>query len=98
MPSRYINRNVVIKGMRLEPETITYMGYLTVSPSIDRQIAINNLVKELKITGIWWLLDRLWLHASQTQQAAIISLVNPSSTAITEVNSPTWVANQGYTG
>lgn len=98
MPSRDINRNAVVRGMHLEAETIAYMGYLTVAPSIPMQIAINNLVKLLKITGNWWLLDRMWLLANETQQAATISLVNPSSTAITEVNAPSWVAKQGYTG
>lgn len=98
MPGKHINKNVVVRGMHLEAETIAYMGYLTVAPSISMQISINNLVKELKLTGNWWQLDRLWLFATETQQAATISLVNPSATATTEVNSPTWTINQGYTG
>jgi len=43
-------------------------------------------------------LDRLWIHGLSNQIAARTSFVNPSSTAISEVNSPTWTAYQGYTG
>ena len=42
--------------------------------------------------------DRLWIHGLSNQIAARISFVNPTSTAITEVNSPTWTAYEGYTG
>ena len=83
---------------RLEQETIAYNSYLTTKLSTNRIWIVNDLVKSLKQTGIWSNLDRLWLFASESNQAARISLVNPSSTAITEVNAPAWVANQGYTG
>lgn len=42
--------------------------------------------------------DRLFIRGSQYQDNALISLPNPTSTATTEVNSPSWVQYQGYTG
>ena len=42
--------------------------------------------------------DRLWIHGLSNSIAARTSLANPTSTMITEVNSPTFTANQGYTG
>jgi hypothetical protein len=42
--------------------------------------------------------DRLWIHGLSNQVAARTSFVNPTSTPLTEVNSPTWTAYEGYTG
>jgi hypothetical protein len=42
--------------------------------------------------------DRLWIHGLSDSIAARTSFVNPSSTIITAVNSPTFTANQGYQG
>ena len=50
------------------------------------------------IDGNWQLLDRMWIMAADNQQNARVSIINPTSTQITEVNSPTWTKDQGYTG
>jgi hypothetical protein len=42
--------------------------------------------------------DRLWIHGLGNDVAARTSFVNPTSTIITAVNSPTFIANQGYQG
>lgn len=42
--------------------------------------------------------DRLWIHGLSNNIAARTSFVNPLSTLITEVNSPTFTPNLGYTG
>jgi len=98
MPNTIINRKVVFGGIKYDADALTYFSYLTTPPSSARKQIINNLVLTLKANSNWALLDRLWLLASESQQASTISLVNPSSTAITEVNSPTWTLDQGYTG
>lgn len=97
MPNPYINIRTS-GSSSLDGDARAYISYLTTTPSVARQNIINTLVKQLKGDGNWSLIDRLWLHASESKQAATISLVNPSSTACTEVNSPAWVADQGYTG
>jgi hypothetical protein len=81
-----------------DPDAVAYFELLTPQPSLLYKIAVNNLVKQLKTDGNWGKLDRFWIHATEEQQHATISLVNPSSTPISEVNSPTWTASQGYTG
>lgn len=96
MSNKIVNRRIVL-NRRLEQETVAYNGYLTTKLSTNRLWIVNSLVVSLKQSGNWALIDRLWLLASETQQAALISLVNPSSTALSEVNAPAWVANQGYT-
>lgn len=42
--------------------------------------------------------DRLWIHGLSNNIAALTSFVNPLSTIITAVNSPTFTPNFGYTG
>lgn len=43
-------------------------------------------------------MDRLWIHGLSDSIAARTSFVNPNSTMITAVNSPTFTANIGFTG
>ena len=43
-------------------------------------------------------MDRLWIHGLSNEIAAKTSFVNPTSTMITAVNSPTFTANIGFTG
>lgn len=56
------------------------------------------MISELKVAGIFSKLDRFWIFATEQQQHARVSLVNSSSTQISEVLSPVWVRNQGYDG
>jgi len=42
--------------------------------------------------------DRLWVHGLQNEIAAKTSIINPSSTIISNVNSTTFTAGQGFTG
>lgn len=86
------------KGSRYDPDAILYFNQLTGSLPVSFKNAVSTYVRALKAAGIWTQLDRLWLHATPNQQNARISIVNPTSTPITEVNAPTWTANLGYTG
>lgn len=65
--------------------------------SSARKDIVNTLVTTLKDDGNWTKLDRLWLFATEAQDQAVVSLVNPTATDALEVNSPAWVADQGYT-
>lgn len=42
--------------------------------------------------------DRLWIHGLANSVAARVSFVNPTSTLISLVNSPTFTASQGFNG
>lgn len=75
-----------------------YFDQLTGVVSDVYKTAVNTFVLTLKADGNWAELDRLWIHATENQQNARISLVNPTSTAITEVNTPIWTASKGYSG
>lgn len=57
---------------------------------------VSNLIRQLKVAGVWTLLDRLWLFAAEDAAQALTDLVARS--AATAVNSPTFTANRGYAG
>lgn len=80
------------------PQTYAYLNQCTTQPTAKWASALNNFINQLIIDGNWTLLDRLWIFATNVQQNARVSIVNPTSTAITEVSSPTWTMNVGYTG
>lgn len=99
MPNVNINRRVVFSGNRIGPYTSAFKtvvesrgGSLTASELIYLTTFENSLGADIIE------FDRLWIHGLSNSIAARNSFVNPSSTIITEVNSPTFTANQGYTG
>jgi hypothetical protein len=81
-----------------DPDALLYFAQLVPQPSNAFKDAINTYIVDLKAANIFQSLDRLWLFATEYQQNARVSLVNPGSTQIIEVNSPTWTALRGYTG
>src|SRR3990167_3364982 len=87
------------KKRLFDPDTVRYITQLASGrPNYIHQRRVDTLVEGLKQDGNWRLLDRLWIFAQPLQELSRVSLVNPTSTQITEVNAPTWTANQGYTG
>lgn len=93
-----IRRGAGGSGVGYDHDAALYFNELTGTIPTAYKTAVNNLVLTLKFNGIWPELDRLWIHAAPNQQNALVSVVNPTSTPITEVNGPTWAANLGYTG
>lgn len=96
-PNPRVNRHVT-KAPEIQYQTRTWINNLTLKPSRFYTQSVNTLVRRLKITDNWQKIERLWIHATEQQQHARVSLINPTSTAATEVNSPTWTQNRGYTG
>jgi hypothetical protein len=84
-------------GAGYDADALLYFAQLTGTIPTSFKQAINTFIVTLKADGNWAELDRFWLHATPNQQNARISIVNPSSTPITEVNSPTFTPYSGYT-
>ena len=80
------------------PETHAYLANCTTKPTAVWTVALNTLIQTLIINGVWANLDRMWIFATTAQQNARISIINPTSTLVTEGGTPTWTAKQGYTG
>lgn len=92
---RLNKRNIYI----FHPLSKAYFDFFTIMPSIKHRIIIDKFIsRPLVNTGISSTLDRFWLPATEVEQNGTISVLNPSSTALTLVNTPTWVQYQGWTG
>lgn len=81
----------------IETKTEIYLSQCT-TPSAKYIAALCNLSRQLTIDATWGYLDRFWIFATEIQADARVSFVNPRSTQITELNTPTWKADSGYFG
>src|SRR5690606_670175 len=79
-------------------EVLTYaasQGYTLPSP--EQQVAQNNLVLALKDSGVWVLLDILYVFATDgDSDYATLNWKDPTSHQCAKVNSPTFTANSGF--
>ncbi len=75
----------------------TTQGYT--APSAAQQTLQNTLVTDLKTAGVWSKLDAFYLFATDgDSDYATLNFVAPSSFQATKTNSPTFTANEGFTG
>lgn len=70
----------------------------TTPPTAARKTLINTCVLALKTAGVWSKLDVLYMFAAADSQAALINWKDPGTFDATAVNSPTFTADQGFTG
>lgn len=98
MPNSLINRRVVLNSNYVfTDQALSYFSFCTTQPSFLQKVIYDKyLFRPLISAGIFTLLDRLWVPACEIEQNGTISLVNPSATAITLVNTPTWTQYQGW--
>lgn len=89
---------IINKRRGIDPDAQAYFNSVSTPLSANRKLLINTLVTTLKNDGNWNKLDRLFIFANEAQDQGLVSLVNPTSTAATAVNSPTFTADQGFTG
>lgn len=75
----------------------TSQGYTL--PSSAQQALQNQLILDLKAADIWSDLDILYIFATDGNEAfARINWINPSTFYVTPSGSPTFTADQGYSG
>lgn len=84
-------------GTQYSSEASALFARITADPGTTRKNLINNLIVSLKTAGVWTKLDVLYLFAAADSQSALLNWVS-SSYNCTATNSPTFTANQGYTG
>ena len=82
----------------LEPETRLLLNSLLTEPSKSHTQLIDDTIYQLKQAGIWSKLDCLYLLAAPSTGVAAANWINPGQYNLTAVNSPTFTANQGYSG
>jgi len=75
----------------------TALGYT--APSAAQQTLQNTLVEDLKTAGVWDKLDLFYVFATDgDSDYATLNWKAPSSHQVTKVSSPTFTANEGFTG
>jgi len=65
------------------------------SVSAGRKTLVGTLIAGLKTDGLWTKLDRLWLHAGENSQSALVDLVARELASATAA--PTFTTDRGYT-
>lgn len=87
---------VVLLPPTLDTLTTAWLSACT-APSVQTIYAVDTFFKQLRNDGNL-LFDYFYLFAQDQQANAKIELFNPGTRNIIEVATPTWTANQGYTG
>jgi len=84
----------------IEPEYQTILDYWEsvnrIYPNAKVQRAQNTLIREMKEAGIWQKMDVFHVMATGTAGQARTNFIDPNNFELTEVNGPTFTANQGY--
>lgn len=86
-------------GGGLDPATTAWVAAVVSAGgtvSGGQQTNVNNLIVALKGHGLFAKLDRMWLYASENATQASIDIVNLATHSLS--GTPTFTANQGYTG
>lgn len=79
-------------------EAAIYVAAMSVEPDDTRKALIDAYVGALKTSGVWALLDVLYLLAARDAQSARLNLKAPGTFTGTANNSPTFTTDRGYAG
>ena len=80
-----------------EPETESLVARFTTPPTTARKGLINDLIRSLKLAGVWAKLDALYILAAADSQAARQNWVQ-NLYHCTAVAAPTFTVDRGYQG
>ncbi|WP_341989977.1 DUF2793 domain-containing protein [Azorhizobium sp. AG788] len=80
----------------MRPEAAAVVARMVSAPSTSRKWLADRLVDTLMSAGVWAKLDALYVLAAPDAQAARLNWIS-ASYGLTEVNSPAFTANRGYT-
>lgn len=86
-----------VAGSAYEAESEAIFAAFTTPADTTRKGHINTCVAALKTAGVWALTDNLYVLAAAAADQALINWKNPGTFDLTAVNTPTFVADQGYT-
>lgn len=107
MPNIITNRRIVLGTSQYKffYTSSLFFEYFTVQPSFTQKVYYDReLFRPFNASGIYTYsggvlggqTDRIWTPAAEYEQNATISLVNPASTALSLVNSPTFTQFEGW--
>lgn len=90
--------STTLRGIPTDIATQILVSNMVVKP--DRQLItdLDACIKALKYIKTWDTYDRLFLSCVHDSTAAGLNAIDPTVGALTPTNSPTFTANQGWTG
>jgi hypothetical protein len=71
---------------------------MTTKPSLERKALMTTLISSLKTAEVWDKLDCLYVTAAHAPDAARLNWKAPRTYPLTEINSPLFTVDRGYTG
>jgi len=80
-----------------EAETTALLARMTTQPDDTRKELINTTIKALKDSGVWAKLDCFYMFSAHDAQTSLLNWIKNAHNC-TGVSSPTFNADQGYTG
>lgn len=83
------------KHITLCSEAVTWAQNCVTWPDPKTLYAVNQFIKNCKNHGNWDLMDRFWLLGTGTQDNSSVSLINPTSTRLTQYGAITWTQYVG---
>lgn len=79
-------------------QTQTLVNAFSAAPTATRKALLNTTINTAVVCGAWDRLDVLYVMAAADSQAASLNWRNPGAFPLVVAGSPTFTANQGYTG
>jgi len=92
-----ITNNVEEEVETYEAETNALLARYVSEPTTELKDLINYVIRQLKLEGLFSMLDALYIMGLHTNQAACQNWIKNAHN-MTEVGSPTFTAKQGFTG
>jgi hypothetical protein len=89
-------KNIFISQDNLDPDYLLWENELTVKPTGSNRTNLNQLIIDLKAFNLFSKIDVMYVLANFSSEAALTSMINPTTFTATEVNSPTFTVNGGY--
>jgi len=87
---------MMMMGGGVAPETTALINRFSTPPTGARRKTIDNLVRALKVGGVWSKLDVLYVLAAADSQAALLNWKGATYNATN--NGAAFTADQGFTG
>jgi len=85
------------QGLGLDTSTSALVARFSTPPTETRKLQIDRFIKSLKATGVWQLLDALYVMAAGDAQAAQRNWLADQFN-LTVTNAPVFTADRGYQG
>src|ERR1700731_2168846 len=96
IPGRARARPVILDINALYPQTKAIIGAFSPAPTNARILAINSCLGLLIRSGLWNLIDILYMIAAANAQNGSINWKNPGSNSLVQVGSGTFTADRGF--